>query len=153
MIKNLAMLSSIAFLSFASQANDTSKCQAIKEADKRLSCYDTLFPPTVAIDAKKIDLSKKTDEAKKRNTDIFGLEGRIAQVTPDKITSIAVGNFKEWKKKMKITLKNGQVWKVTSGKLYHRAKNPKVTLSKGALGSHFLSIEGVTKRLKVKRVK
>jgi len=86
--------------------------------------------------------------------DLFGFENKVNVITDDSIQSIAKGSYKRWKKKLKIPLENGQTWQViSSGELYFKVDNPKVTIEKGVLGSFFLGIEGVNRRLKVKRIK
>lgn len=141
------------------------KCINIIDNEKRLSCYDQYFNTS----SKKREVSNKTKLPKKlennvnsnnqkvkkiANNDLFGLEKEVATQTPEEMSSEAVGEFKSWDKDMQVNLKNGQVWQINSSRsLYYPITNPKITIEKGAFGSFYMSIEGINRSLKVKRVK
>jgi hypothetical protein len=174
---SISLLSSL--ISGLSHAASVKDCIVIKDDNQRLACYDSLFLETpkakdnlqqVSIDTEQKVNTEQSDAIDKTeatginpqptsdkpqlNTDLFGMEHKAASTTPDSIESTAIGNFTSWKKNMKITLENGQVWKVTSsGSLYYKIDNPRVVIEKGALGSFYMGIEGINRRLKVKRIK
>ena len=51
-------------------------------------------------------------------------------------------------------LENGQVWQQSqSGRLVYRAENPRVVIKRGMLGGYYLSVDGVNRRVRVKRLK
>ena len=165
-VKPFLILSALISTSLAAHDLPETKCTNIIDNMERLTCYDKLFTKKISpninnnndIDTanSKIDSLKlqRTEPEPQQNKSLFGLEKEVAKQTPEEITSKAIGTFKSWTKKMKIELENGQVWEVTSsGRLYHPTSNPTVTISKGALGSFYLGIEGVNRRLKVKRIK
>lgn len=160
------------FVSTGLLAHDlpATKCIEIIDNMERLTCYDKMFASknitqtpsdkktpanaqTVQTKIDNLNVNKKETKVES-NKSLFGLEKEVASQTPDEITSKAIGEFKSWTKKMDIKLENGQVWEVTSsGRLYHPITNPTVTVSKGVLGSFYMGIEGVNRRLKVKRIK
>jgi len=71
------------------------------------------------------------------------------------MTAHIVGEFHGWSGSTRVTLDNGQVWEqmddatVTSG----RMTNPTVTITRGLLNSFYMSVEGVTDTVQVKRIK
>ena len=71
------------------------------------------------------------------------------------MTAHIVGEFHGWSGSTRVTLDNGQVWEqmddatVTSG----RITNPKVTITRGALNSFYISVDGVNDSVMVKRIK
>lgn len=79
---------------------------------------------------------------KQEKEDIESIESRI------------IGKFRGWKKGTKLTLENGQVWKVlSSGEVYSRVESPKIKISIAVFGTFSAKVEGVTPRAKVKRIK
>ncbi|HEY3645539.1 MAG TPA: hypothetical protein VGM16_09385 [Gammaproteobacteria bacterium] len=77
-----------------------------------------------------------------------------ASPAPDSITAHIAGEFHGWSGATRFTLDNGQVWEqiddavVTAG----RMTNPKVTISRGLFNSYYMSVEGVSDTVQVKRV-
>lgn len=71
------------------------------------------------------------------------------------ITARIVGTFTGWNGDTEFELDNGMVWQQTEqGLLGVRPReNPEVTIQPGFLSSWELRIEGVNKRIKVKRIK
>jgi hypothetical protein len=71
------------------------------------------------------------------------------------MTAHIAGEFHGWSGSTRVTLDDGQVWEqmddatVTAG----RMTNPKVTISRGLLNSFYISVEGVSDSVEVKRVK
>jgi hypothetical protein len=74
---------------------------------------------------------------------------------PDSITAHIVGEFHGWSGATRFTLDNGQVWEqiddavVTAG----RMTDPKVTISRGVFNAYYMSVEGGSDTVQVKRVK
>ncbi len=168
--KRKALFGLLALFAVSAHAKNVKDCIQLSNDDERLACYDKLFlknakvqkkdnsileptkPNTPAVAAKP-ELPNK-DNQTKQNTDWFGIEHKAVSATPDSLESRAIGSFKDWKKKMKIELENGQIWEVTSSRsMYYKTENPKVTIEKGALGAFYMGIEGINRRLKVKRIK
>ncbi|MCP4411635.1 MAG: hypothetical protein GY808_03575 [Gammaproteobacteria bacterium] len=154
--------------------SELTRCAVIKRDLQRLACYDSLSG--MAVTSPEEALSKKSKEsiANKSNDNIalghsqnssaasiqstqgtnkFGLEKKSGEI--ESITSYIPGEFKGWKNGDKLTLANGQVWKIkdSNGSFYHLATNPKVTISKGMFSSFRINIEGANKSARVQRVK
>lgn len=148
--------------------SELANCAAIKRDLQRLACYDNLSD--MAKTSPEEILSKKTSSSVARNTiensvsdtrpstaspsdSSFGLIKK--DEGPESISSYIPGEFKGWTNGDKLTLANGQVWKIkdSSGRFYHSATDPRVTISKGMFGSYRISIDGINKSARVKRVK
>jgi hypothetical protein len=86
----------------------------------------------------------------------FGLE-RVENAQGKDIKSIQsryVGEFTGWEGDTTFTLENGQVWQqIESGRMSWTATNPVITIKRGFMGSYMLSVEGVNKKVRVKRIK
>jgi len=153
---------------------DLSRCAAITRDLQRLACYDRLASGK-APSAEVVLMDKSTDRAvthqqtttvKTEPTNTFGQEKSAAPASSsdyglkkasnnsDTLYSSIPGQFTGWKKGDKITLANGQVWKITETKtIHHKASNPSVTISRGMFDSFRISIDGLNKSARVVRVK
>jgi hypothetical protein len=84
----------------------------------------------------------------------FGLEEKRAATNQlATVESSINGRFEGWGPNSRITLANGQVWRVmddSSAILY--LDNPKVLVRRGLLGAFYLEINGTNRSPKVKRV-
>ncbi|MFT5451797.1 MAG: hypothetical protein ACI9N9_001283 [Enterobacterales bacterium] len=160
--------SSIASESLTSRMTD---CASISRDLKRLSCYDNIPQKTIsnhtnieqqgALNHEPISSTGKTGAASISGNsskpaatiiDNFGLKTQADKINT--IHSSIVGEFSGWKIKDKITLANGQVWKITGGtKMYYKATNPEITITKGILDSYRIKINGLNKSARVLRVK
>ncbi len=139
------------------------QCAKIIDNMERLTCYDQLFkvdkpadnrPETLPAKTPNSEAATVSQSAPPKDPAMFGLEHTMADKTPEQIKATLSGSYKLWKKGMSVTLSNGQEWKVISNrKLYHAIDNPEVTIEKGAFGAFYMAIEGVNRRLKVKRLK
>ena len=84
----------------------------------------------------------------------FGMEKKVLELGGDEMSSTAIGDFRLWNKGQRIELENGQVWEITNDtNLFHKATNPSVTIEKGLFSSFYLHIDGVSKSLKVRRIR
>ncbi|MGB0495450.1 MAG: hypothetical protein ACPGJI_03760 [Kangiellaceae bacterium] len=152
------------------------ECKNIESVLERLSCFDELVKniqpdervlnqttaetppvPTQAVQTNKVNQLPKAQKQKETPTNTkppssdFGMELKNAD---ESIKSSIVGEFKSWEKGMKLQLKNGQVWKVLSGRPgYKKMQNPSITISRGFLGSFNAKVEGLNASAKVKRIK
>lgn len=153
-------------------------CKSIKSNADRLNCFDAIVKShsdtattkitgnqTKIIESssttqltpqlKKVEVTRARRESQQAlissKPNNFGME----QVDQDtKIESFLLGEFSRWKKGMKLKLKNGQIWKVTSARNgYKRLTDPAITISRGVFGSFDAKIEGLNARAKVKRIK
>ena len=87
----------------------------------------------------------------------FGLERAETKQAKElkKIQSRYVGEFTGWDGDTEFQLENGQVWKqIRSGRLAWRADSPMITIDrKGFMGAYRLSVEGINKKVIVRRLK
>jgi hypothetical protein len=72
-----------------------------------------------------------------------------------KIQSRYAGEFNGWDGDTEFPLENGQIWKqIRSGRLAWHADHPMITIDrKGFMGAYRLGVEGVNKKVIVKRIK
>jgi len=87
--------------------------------------------------------------------DQFGLERVDDEKRKDikLIESRYVGEFTGWTGKTIFKLENGQVWQqAESGRMSWKATNPMITIKRGFMGSYQLAVEGVNKKVRVKRI-
>jgi len=154
--------------------SELTRCAAIKRDLQRLVCYDALSgvassAPVEALSKKSTTLISKKENTQgmagntetmstdntqpTKSTNEFGLPAKGDAI--ESISSYIPGEFKGWKNGDKLTLANGQIWKIkdSNGSLYHLATNPRVTISKGMFSSYRITIEGVNKSVSVKRIK
>lgn len=155
---------------------DLRRCRAITETSARLACYDALpvgaapaaapaaaaapAPAPRAVTAAPAAVAAPTPAAAATTVAPapsgvagFGLT-RARGGELSSIDSHIVGNFDGWESRTRFTLGNGQVWRVSDGSsaAYPPAVNPKVKVSRAALGSFLLEIEGAKRAPRVERV-
>jgi hypothetical protein len=85
----------------------------------------------------------------------FGFESRrrTADEPPDRVLTSYQGTFSGWGPSERIPLANGQIWQIADGsQTAYDVKNPVVRIVRGAFGSFFMEIEGVSHSPKVRRV-
>lgn len=160
----------------ASLEQDVQDCGAISRDRPRLACFDEvasrLRPPVPLNEAPKpieavppaavspasepaTEVAPAVEEAVSgREEELFGFETQMQQRTGEEVRSRYLGEFTGWSGKTLFRLENGQVWKQTDkSRLSWRSSNPEVIISKGAFGSFRLTVEGVNRTVKVKRIK
>jgi hypothetical protein len=125
------------------------RCVKIEQAASRLACYDDWAGRRPA------EADKKSPEAAlpASSTPQFGLEDRVEAAMPATMESRISGNFEGWFPGDRIKLANGQVWQIadgSSGVIY--ARDPKVVIRRGALGSFRLEIDGTNRAPRVRRI-
>ena len=151
-------------------------CAKIKDNQERLICFDEALKAAEKSDGSEPDADQQESVEKSEQTsteqptvksnndaakkplvidpeDAFGKKkSELVQVKS--IESHIVGEFKGWKKGLKLKLANGQVWKVVSyASVYTNKNNPKVVVSEGFMGSYKMKVEGLNAVAKVKRIK
>jgi hypothetical protein len=160
-MKTRSALNSFAFLTLAVSAPlayadnaGLQQCRAITDSAQRLACYDAL--PVTVVPASAAAPSPRAAAAPSAATkvDDFGLEEKRASTNQlATVESSINGRFEGWGPNSRITLANGQVWRVmddSSATLY--LDNPKVLVRRGLLGAFYLEINGTNRSPKVKRV-
>ncbi|MEM9101392.1 MAG: hypothetical protein AAGB12_03645 [Pseudomonadota bacterium] len=130
------------------------ECRNMQQDQARLKCYDNLpisFEDSFGIEK----ISAKTTATKSSS-------GTVATTSPepskkeeaDSIESRLVGPFTGWNGKTIFKLENGQVWQQSEKSNRHsRLDSPKVTISRGWLGTYRLKVEGMNASVRVKRIK
>ena len=125
-------------------------CQRIDDRTARYACYDALPLPAgvVRVSPAKPEPVSGAD---------FGLESQklaaaVAQ-GPEELTSTIPGRFEGWGPNSQLKLANGQVWQIVDGSTaYFPRESPRVTITRGILGTFFLKVDGLNRTPKVKRV-
>ncbi|MEL6210134.1 MAG: hypothetical protein AAFR44_08120, partial [Pseudomonadota bacterium] len=84
----------------------------------------------------------------------FGFENERLKKDTTEVVAYYDGEFTGWSGGTLFKLDNGQVWKQSqSGRVYFVKDRPKITIQRGAFGSYRLSVEGLNRTVRVKRVK
>lgn len=144
-------------LSGAALADDASmlRCRALSDGAARLVCYDAVpvaLPgsPAAAATAN-MPAAAPTRQMQEQS---FGLEQKtVSQNRLKEIESHIPGKFEGWGPRQTITLANGQRWRVVDdSEAFMNAQDPKVVVTRGALGAIYMDIDGSNKRPKVVRV-
>jgi hypothetical protein len=152
----LALLLACAAPAQAAGDVDLARCRAIAADAARLACYDALAgaapvpaaaPPPAAAPA---PLAAPAAVAAAPE---FGFESRVPASAPEAVESRIAGRFDGWEPGMKIRLENGQVWQVSDGSRGVVAlRDPKVRVTRAAMGTFFLEFEGKRQAPRVRRV-
>jgi hypothetical protein len=125
------------------------RCRAVAEAGARLACYDALLPAAASTAPVRAPVP-----APLLRDDTFGQASLAKKTEPDAIDSHIPGSFDGWVPNQRITLANGQVWKIVDdSEGFAYGDNLKVKVSKGAFGAFYLQVDGLNKMALVKRVK
>lgn len=146
-MKNALIL--LLFASSAALADDAAvlKCRALSDAASRLSCYDAM--PVARAPAP----APAPAVASEQN---FGLKPAVqpkAAPQPDLVRSTVVGEIGGWSPGTRITLANGQVWRVVDGDaVLPMMRNPQAEVARGMMGAYFLQVAGHTSAARVARV-
>lgn len=160
---------------------ELAKCAVIPDAPARLSCYDALMPRVRAALATAPEQLSAEDQSTLFGLDFSGLFGRGGSATTpeqfgadtirrpepegggglrpiDSITAGVTDYSRTPLGKFIVFLDNGQVWRQqdSDNEIADFRRNPadnKVTISKGAIGSYNLTLNGSSRIFRVKRVK
>ncbi|MAZ87778.1 MAG: hypothetical protein CL693_09030 [Cellvibrionaceae bacterium] len=122
------------FLSSNSYANSLKECRAIGNKDERLNCYDQLADEQEGISQSRFGAIKYKD------------------IPTEKIYSVI--EAKKIHDRYLITMEDGQIWKqMERSRIFRIDAGNSVTIESGLLSSYFLSKEGSSVKIKVKRIK
>ena len=159
-------------------ADAMEKCRNTDNSLKRLICYDNIAKslnqyegasaqvsqlqayrseaanqPKPQANANKQPVVNKPAEASEPKND-FGLEHRRDLSAEASEVSLTIASFKDSLRGKKIiTFSDGSVWQQSDSAYLKIEEGQQVSIERGLLGSFYLSVEGVNKRMKVKRVK
>ena len=148
-MKNALIL--LMFASGAALADDAAvlKCRTLPDAASRLSCYDAMPLAGAPVPA----TATAPAVASEQN---FGLRPAVQRKTeaqPEVVRSTVVGEIGGWSPGTRITLANGQVWRVVDGDaVLPIMRNPQAEVSRGLMGAYFLQVAGHTSAARVTRV-
>jgi hypothetical protein len=150
----LALLSSATALQAQGPGSDLKACRQLTDAAARLACYDAVALPSEPGAAAAPNAAPTLAE----QTAAFGREAvKAAPSAPpplDRIESRIPGTFTGWEPNGRVTLENGQVWRIADGsEAMYNLTNPKATVQRSLLGAYFLQVEGVSFQAKVVRVR
>jgi len=157
---SLSCLSIIIALSVISSANAQSlkhqvaNCAMVKQADKRLACFDALtvkLSPTAQ--TKVADAQPASDAIMVNKKQLFGFESKQMAMTPEQLDVTVVKIKKGPRGKSTFFLASGQVWKQINNEQYRLKADQQVFIKKGALGSFFLGQNHRNKKIRIKRIK
>lgn len=138
-------LTLLLLVSTSALADDASvlQCRSLADAASRLACYDAMpvgqARPTLA--APGADFGRETVKPKQ-------------EAQPAAIESTIVGQFSGWGPNTRLTLANGQVWRIVDGSASDLppSRNQKVRIERNLFGTLFLKIDGSNESAKVRRV-
>jgi hypothetical protein len=146
---HLLALSALAFASSAMAADaDLLRCRAIADPATRVACYDAI---PVAVPAKAAVAVHAADPAAN-----FGLSAAQMRKPsePEAVESTLLGSIDGWGPGTIFRLANGQTWRVAddSSNSITEQQNPKIRITRNALGTLFMEIEGTNKAPRVRRL-
>lgn len=146
-------------------------CADLEDDRDRLECYDRFFSQRGDSSEYRSEMretapvsSRRTTETARRGAepqrppaspeDSFGRDRSMLDMGGEEMSSTALGDFRYWQEGQRIELDNGQVWEITNDtNLFFKASNPRVTIEKGFFSSFYMHIDGVSKSLRVRRVR
>jgi hypothetical protein len=143
------------------------RCRTIGDVPARVACYDAIplagavaataapsATPIVAPVAATAPAAKPA--APPAATATFGLSATQMRKTeePDSLESTLLGRIDGWGPSTQFRLANGQIWRVADDSTgsVGEIENPKVKISRNALGTMFLEIEGSKQAPRVRRL-
>ena len=122
------------------------QCRSLADAASRLACYDAMpvgqaRPALAAPAAPSADFGRETIKPK-------------PEAQQKAIESTIVGEFSGWRPNMRISLANGQVWRIVddSASDLPRSSSQKVRIERNLFGTLFLTVDGSNQSAKVRRV-
>lgn len=155
-------------------------CKAIKQDNERLACYDAIDPLAPRSMPERMDKSieqivkeKKAEKSQIASTETppvapvvkqpkieqkveereeFGLVKKRDEEELQKVTGVVSELSETVRGKRRIHLENGAIWQQVDSGYMKLKPGMSVYIEKGALGSFYLSYEGVNRRVKVKRI-
>lgn len=138
----------------AADAPDFDVMKSMSAADFRASGLDKLSDAQIkALDAW-FAAYQQQHAPPCNNAAVAGAAPAAAAADAYPMTAHIAGEFHGWNGATRVTLDNGQVWEqmddsvVTAG----RMTNPKVTITRGLLNSFYMSVDGVSDSVLVKRI-
>jgi hypothetical protein len=159
----LILLAPAAFATSVDLKTQLQSCQQIAEEEQRLSCFDQIVSQldlsvtsdvgsTTAAAAVSSTAEKSAVPQPEEMKAKFGLKKPNREAQVQEISSLVKSTAFDLRKKLVITLENGQQWRQTDQAQLNIQAGDRCTVKRGALGSFLLGIEGVNKKIRVRRV-
>lgn len=133
-------------------------CRTKDDPQMRLACYDEIrLAPAQARPATPQGMAPPpipVTPAPGNAVGNFGFEAKTAlQNQLQSIDSTIEGHFSGWGPKSRIRLANGQVWQVTDdSNAFMSLDNPRVQITRGAMGAFYIEFERSNRTARVRRV-
>lgn len=175
-MKAIKFVVAFSFLAASSQAETLSealvKCSEQSNSLKRLVCYDRITKNMKQYKGLQQDITQslpapapvtsvatpppppQPPAATKQLTmeQTFGNENKASEERLDKIVAGVSEVSKDARKRLIITLDNGQIWRQAEGSGISVKAGQTVYVERGALGSFHMSKDGINRRMRVKRI-
>jgi len=172
----LILLTPAAFANTLDLKTQLLSCQQIANEEQRLSCFDqivtqlaaqpvvTVVPEVPAapeaaitrvVESTVIAASTRTETPvlnKQQLTDKFGIKKPNPKEIIEEISSKVIAVELDLRKKLLITLENGQQWRQIDADHLQVNVGDVCIVKRGAIGSFLLGLEGAKKRIRVRRV-
>ncbi len=144
-------------------------CKQISDEEQRLSCFDAIVSQ---LDSKELQMPENTEKvssliiseaSEANNTPLaktppqhtiqdFGFKTPKSYAETLEIISTVKSTQTDLRNKLLITLENGQKWQQVEQSYFKVKIGDNCTVKRGSFGSFFLSIEGLDKKIRVRRV-
>jgi hypothetical protein len=148
----------------AAEPPDPYDCRLLADDGDRLDCYDEVFgrdpvaevPESRSGAADQAPTKEEADSTRETSAVAeFGAEQVEQRV--DRLEARLEGDFTGWTGNTRFRLDNGQVWQQTKNYIpdYEPREpiaQPRVTITRGLMGSYNLRVEGVKRIVQVKRI-
>jgi hypothetical protein len=160
----LLLIMPAAFASSVDLKTQLQSCQQVSDEEQRLSCFDQLVSqldsaaqpitvPNVSANAPApSDAQLTTASPPPDLTEKFGLKTPRPDAEILEITSVVKTVGTDLRKKLLVTLENGQQWRQIDQEYLNIKPGDRCVVKRGAIGSFLLGIEGAKKKIRVRRV-
>ncbi|WP_428309778.1 hypothetical protein [Hydrocarboniphaga sp.] len=146
----------------AASTADLQRCRGIADDGARLACYDALLPAAAVAPAPPAaavaPAAPVAAAAVVHAADDFGAESVKKSKTADKaedntLHARIVGHIETSKKGTRFKLDNGQVWQdVDDRERLLDVDDAAVTIERNFIGSYFMTLDGDSARIRVRRI-
>lgn len=141
---------------FADDAPGFDVLKSMSVADFRASGLDKLSDAQIkALDAWFADYQRQHPCGTAAASQAAPAAAPAAAPVDDSISSYTVGDFRGWTGTTTFKLENGQVWEQVDDSIVTVGSHPhaKVTINRGTFNAYYMSVEGITDSVQVKRIK
>ncbi|UXH78798.1 hypothetical protein [Roseateles amylovorans] len=157
----LALLMAAGASAHAQSEADLLRCLNIAEDGPRLACFDQAARAlkdarsasrATAPAAAAVGTAPTAAAPAAPSADNFGQPARAA-AAPTELKSTLTRDFSGWNRNDRVTLANGQIWQLLDeGTVIAPLKQPQVVIKPGFMSGFFMSIDGLSFPIRVKRI-